>query len=45
MGASGARTGRIVGQVLAAVAVSDLAYRLFAREPLRRLLGIEVGHA
>ncbi|HEY4427424.1 MAG TPA: hypothetical protein VGN08_04400 [Solirubrobacteraceae bacterium] len=29
-------------RVIAAVAVTDLAYRLFVREPLRRALGIEV---
>jgi hypothetical protein len=28
-------------RVLAALAVGDIAYRLFAREPLRRALGIE----
>jgi hypothetical protein len=31
--------------VIAALAVSDVAYRLWMREPLRRALGIEVGHA
>ena len=36
---------RLVGRVVAAVAVSDLAYRLFVRTPLRRALGIEVKHA
>jgi len=29
-------------RMIAAVAVTDLAYRLFVREPLRRALGIEV---
>ena len=29
-------------RVIAALAVTDLAYRLFVREPLRRALGIEV---
>ncbi|MCW3068599.1 MAG: hypothetical protein JWL67_1224 [Solirubrobacterales bacterium] len=32
-------------RVIAAVAVSDVAYRLFVREPLRRALGIEVKRA
>jgi hypothetical protein len=36
---------RLVSRVVAAVAVSDLAYRLFVRAPLRRALGIEVRHA
>jgi hypothetical protein len=45
MGDSRAGSRRAVGRVIAAVAVSDLAYRLFMREPLRRALGIEVGHA
>jgi hypothetical protein len=33
---------RIVRRLIAAVAVSDLAYRMFMRAPLRRALGIEV---
>jgi hypothetical protein len=36
---------RLMGRLVAAVAVSDLAYRLFVRGPLRRALGIEVKHA
>jgi hypothetical protein len=36
---------RVVSRVVAAVALSDLAYRLFVRESLRRALGIEVKHA
>jgi hypothetical protein len=32
-------------RVLAALAVSDMAYRLFVREPLRRSLGIQARHA
>ena len=32
-------------RVIAAVAISDLAYRLFVRAPLRRALGIEARHA
>jgi len=36
---------RVLPGVLAALALSDIAYRLFAREPLRRALGIETSHA
>jgi hypothetical protein len=36
---------RVASRVVAAVALSDLAYRLFVRESLRRALGIEVKHA
>jgi len=36
---------RTLPSVLAALAVGDIAYRLFAREPLRRALGIETSHA
>jgi hypothetical protein len=36
---------RVLQRVLAAVAISDLAYRLLAREPLRRALGVETRHA
>jgi hypothetical protein len=36
---------RVLGRVIAAVAVTDVAYRLFMREPLRRALGIEAKHA
>jgi hypothetical protein len=36
---------RVLGSVIAAVAVADLAYRMLAREPLRRALGIEPKHA
>jgi hypothetical protein len=45
MGESDRDLRRVVRRVLAAVAVSDVAYRLFMRAPLRRALGIEVGHA
>jgi hypothetical protein len=45
MGESRADARRIVGGVIAAVAVTDLAYRLLVRESLRRLLGIEAKHA
>jgi hypothetical protein len=31
--------------VIAAVAITDIAYRLLMREPLRRSLGIEPRHA
>lgn len=44
----GTEMGRWRGKarrVIAAVAVTDLAYRLFMREPLRRALGIEPKHA
>jgi hypothetical protein len=36
---------RMLPQVLAALLVGDIAYRLLAREPLRRALGIETSHA
>jgi hypothetical protein len=42
MGALRGRTPRLVSRVVAVVALSDVAYRLFVREPLRRALGIEV---
>jgi hypothetical protein len=45
MGETGTDLGRVLRRVLAAVAVSDVAYRLFVREPLRRALGIEARHA
>ncbi|HEY4895898.1 MAG TPA: hypothetical protein VII01_07390 [Solirubrobacteraceae bacterium] len=45
MGESRANARRMVSRVIAALAVSDVAYRLWMREPLRRALGIEVGHA
>ncbi len=35
------RRWRTLQGVLAAVAIGDVAYRLFARAPLRRALGIE----
>jgi hypothetical protein len=38
-------SARRIGRVLLTVVLSDLAYRLFMREPLRRSLGIEVQHA
>ena len=41
----GATRGRGALRVLAALAVSDVAYRLFVREPLRRSLGIRARHA
>jgi hypothetical protein len=31
--------------VIAALAISDIVYRLLAREPLRRALGIETSRA
>jgi hypothetical protein len=45
METSGVSTRRILARVMAAVAVSDLAYRLLMREPIRRSLGIETRHA
>ena len=45
MGETRGDARRALRRVVAAVAVSDLAYRLFVREALRRALGIEVGHA
>jgi hypothetical protein len=45
MGESTVKTRRAVRRVIAAVAVTDVAYRLFMREPLRRALGIEPRHA
>ena len=45
MGGSTVDARRVVPRVIAAVAVSDVAYRLFVREPLRRALGIEARHA
>jgi hypothetical protein len=45
MGERKGHTGRVLRRVLAAVALSDVAYRLFMRAPLRRALGIDVEHA
>ncbi len=45
MGESRAQARRIISRVIAAVAVTDVAYRLFVRESLRRALGIEAEHA
>jgi hypothetical protein len=45
MGETRGDARRLVGRLVAAVAVSDLAYRLFVRASLRRALGIEVKHA
>jgi len=42
MGDSKGNARRIASRVIAAVAVTDMAYRLFIRAPLRRALGIEV---
>jgi hypothetical protein len=42
MGETRGDVRRMMRRVIAAVAVSDLAYRLFMREALRRALGIEV---
>ena len=45
MGESTVSARRVARRVIAAVAVTDMAYRLFVREPLRRALGIEAKHA
>ena len=45
MGESRVDARRVARCLLAAIAVSDMAYRLFMREPLRRALGIEARHA
>ena len=45
MGESRANIRRIARRVIAALAVTDVAYRLFVRESLRRALGIEAKHA
>jgi hypothetical protein len=45
MGESRVDARRVARRLLAAIAVSDMAYRLFMREPLRRALGIEARHA
>jgi hypothetical protein len=45
MGESTVSARRVVRRVIAAVAVTDVAYRLFVRESLRRALGIEAKHA
>jgi hypothetical protein len=41
----GGARGRGALRVLAALAVSDVAYRLFVREAVRRSLGIQTRHA
>ena len=45
MGASRGRGRRTLQRVIAALAIGDVAYRMLAREPLRRALGIETSHA
>jgi len=45
MGGSRAGWRRVAQRTLAALAIGDLAYRLLAREPLRRALGIETRQA
>jgi hypothetical protein len=45
MGESRGNGRRALQRVVAALAIGDVAYRLFAREPLRRALGIETSHA
>ncbi|MGO9487418.1 MAG: hypothetical protein ACLQBB_00125 [Solirubrobacteraceae bacterium] len=36
---------RLLQGLIAALAIGDVAYRMFARGPLRRALGIETRHA
>ncbi len=45
MGESRGSGRRVVQRVIAALAIGDIAYRLIAREPLRRALGIETSGA
>jgi hypothetical protein len=45
MGESKGNGRRVLQRVIAALAIGDVAYRLLAREPLRRALGIETSHA
>lgn len=45
MGESRGGRRRVLHRALAAMAVGDLAYRLFARERLRRALSMEPSHA
>jgi hypothetical protein len=45
MGESRGNGRRLLQRVIAAVAIGDVAYRLLAREPLRRALGIETSRA
>jgi hypothetical protein len=45
MGASTHTTRRIIRRLIAALAVSDVAYRLLIREPVRRSLGINARQA
>jgi hypothetical protein len=45
MGGSGGSWRRVAQRTLAALAIGDLAYRLLAREALRRALGIETRNA
>ena len=45
MGESRGNSRRVLQRVVAGLAISDLAYRLLMREPLRRALGIETTHA
>jgi hypothetical protein len=45
MGASRGNSRRVLQRVIAGLAISDVAYRLLMREPLRRALGIETTHA
>ncbi|HEV3282685.1 MAG TPA: hypothetical protein VG010_00645 [Solirubrobacteraceae bacterium] len=45
MGENKGGAGRLVRLMIATLALTDVAYRLFMRAPLRRALGIEARHA
>lgn len=45
MGESNGNARRTLQRVVAGIAVSDVVYRLFMREALRRALGVEVRRA
>jgi hypothetical protein len=45
MGESRGNGRRVLQRVIAALAIGDVAYRLLAREPLRRALGIAASQA
>lgn len=45
MGESRGNSRRMLQRVIAGLAISDVAYRLLMREPLRRALGIEKARA
>lgn len=45
MGVTRGNSRRVLQGVIAGLAISDVAYRLLMRGPLRRALGIETTHA